>query len=124
MVVKVSREDVRCEQDEIDKYLDVLNGIAFSCEHYDEFSPGSRNKVAVDLTVSSYMLGMDPIDVLDMFVNNDLIDYDADDEDTDKRVEKVLDYTEWFTYDWMVEPDDYADVDRFIPQKLSFEMTD
>lgn len=94
-------------------YVDVLNGLAYACYQYDEFSEGYRNTVALNLTVSSYMLGLDPIVVLDKFVELRLIDPKDDDEDTYGRVYKAEEYRYKFDKDYMIDTDTYTRYARY-----------
>lgn len=93
--------------DDAQEYVDVLNGIVYSCCQQDGFTEGSRNKVAVDLTVAAHMLGLSPEDVLQKLVDAKVIDLSKDDEDTFKRVRHVMWYTDRFSWDYMIDPDDY-----------------
>lgn len=100
-------ENVRCELADADDYINVLNGIAVDLHRYG-YCEGSRNQCIVDMTMSAYMLGLDPRMVLDCFaVDTGLVDPTLDDEDPWDRMYRVLDYTHAFCWDWLVEPDDY-----------------
>lgn len=123
-VIEIKRKDVRInpKDEEADPgitqlYVDVLNGLAYSCYHYDEFSVGYRNTVALDLTVSSHMLGLDPIWVLDRFVDLKLIDPKDDDEDTYGRVYKAKEYWYRFDEDYMIDADTYARYARYASEE-------
>lgn len=114
-VIEVKKQDVRIDpkDEEVDPgiaqlYVDVLNGLARACDWIGEFREGHRNTVALDLTVSSYMLGLDPIRVLDKFVELKLIDPEDDDEDTYGRVYKAKEYWSAFDKDYMIDADTYA----------------
>ena len=89
--------------------VDMLNGIAYACYWEDEFQEGWRNKVIVDLVAGSVMVGLDPVDVVEAFIRNDLIDPRTDDESTWERVDKVLRYTRRYCWDWLISPEDYVD---------------
>ena len=107
-----NREHERiCDADEVGKYIDVLNGIAWFCVE-EGYRPGYRNEIAVNLTVAADMLGFDVMSLLDEFVKAGLIDPDGDDEDTRHRFERVLDYANSFetiAWDWMIDPQWWAD---------------
>ena len=89
------------------EYVDLMNGISFTCERYNEYHEGYRNTVAVDLTVGAWMLGLDPFNVLDYLVEANVINPGFDDESPNTRIHRVLDYAERFDWDWMINPDDY-----------------
>ena len=115
---KIRRDEVRCDEFDIDQYVNVLNGIVYFCKKRIGFYRGFRNTIAVDLTVASYMLGLDAIEVLDKLVELDVIDPKDDDEDTWNRVRTVLDYDESFCWTWMIDPDVY-----FVHGKTSMMMS-
>lgn len=123
-VVKVKKSDVRInpEGEEVDLdtaqwYANVLNGLAYACYQYNEFSVGYRNTVALDLTVSSHMLGLDPIRVLDKFVELKLIDPKDDDEDTYDRVYKAKEYWHRFDKEYMIDANTYARYARYASEE-------
>jgi hypothetical protein len=105
--IKVSKEKV-IDIDSAPDYINMMNGIAYACHEYAEYQEGSRNTIAVDLTVGSYMLGLDPLNVLDVFIKYGLIDPVMDDEAPIDRVKRVLLYSESFDWDWMINPDSYV----------------
>ena len=105
--IKVSKEKV-IDIDSASDYINMMNGIAYACHEYAEYQEGFRNTVAVDLTVGSYMLGLDPLNVLDVFIKYGLIDPAMDDEAPNDRVKRVLLYSESFDWDWMINPEMYV----------------
>lgn len=110
--IRIPKEDLENNVNIIDEYVDLLNGIAYACQRYDEYSEGSRNTVAVDLTVACYMLGLNALQILDMFVKASLIDPARDDQDPKGRVYRVLDYRYKFDWDWMIDPEQYLNMPR------------
>lgn len=108
VVVEVHWRDTYLDKDTAQEYVDMMNGISYACHHYDEFSEGNRNRLAVDITVGSHKLGLDPFRMLDRFIDAGLIDPNRDDEDTEKRISNVLLYEKRFTWDWMIDPDEYV----------------
>lgn len=125
-VIKVDQTKVRIPKDDlinniniIDEYVSLLNGISYACHRYDEYSEGYRNTIAVDLTVASYMLGLDAQEVLKEFVIRGLIDPLKDDEAPIARVDRVLNYRYKFDWDWMIDPDQYLLYDKFV--KYAYE---
>ena len=104
--------EVRCDQKDARDYADVLNGISWDCQERRGFSVGYRNKVIVDLTVAAHRLALDPETVLDKMVCRYVIDPEEDDEDTYKRLSRVLDYHESFCWNWMIDPEDYLEIGR------------
>lgn len=104
VIYRISPADTLLADDEVQDYIDLLNGISKFCsgEGYNE---GYRNEIIVNLTVGTYMLGLDPDDVLTDFNTTDLIDCSDDDEDPYTRMERVLGYTRRFCWDWMIEAD-------------------
>ena len=115
-IIEVSRNNTRCDKDSVDDYVRLMNGISYACHRYDEYSEGYRNQVAVDFTVGCWMLGLDAIKVLRDFEFYRLIDPANDDEQPIDRIGRVLDYTDSFSWDWMIDPDSYltyGDVDEY-----------
>jgi len=105
--VYIAKDEVLCDEDEAQDYVNVLNGIVVDCFKNAGFSVGYRNTIAVDLTVSAYMLGLDPIDVLDKLVELKVINPEDDDETTCDRVRTVMDYKDRFDWDYMIDPEQY-----------------
>lgn len=110
MIIKAYREKLNCDPEEAQDYLNVINGIIWDCWNNDGFEPGWRNSIAVDLSVSCHMLGLDAIDVLDALIKAKIIDPVKDDEDTHKRVQTCFDYERRFSWDWMIDADIYKDM--------------
>ena len=108
MVIEVKTKEMIVDVDQAADYISMLNGIAYVCHKYNEYQEGFRNTIAVDLTVGSYMLGLNPLDVLDAFIKNGLIDPLMDDEAPIDRVKRVMWYDESFDWDWMINPDSYV----------------
>ena len=104
---RIPKEDLENNVNIVDEYVDLLNGIAYTCQVYDEYSEGYRNTVAVDFAVACYMLGLDALQILDMFVEDSLINPARDDEDPESRVYRVLEYRYKFDWDGMIDPDQY-----------------
>ncbi len=124
MVIEVKTKEMIVDVDQADDYINMLNGIAYACHKYDEYQEGSRNTVAVDLTVGSYMLGLNPLDVLDAFIKNGLIDPLMDDEAPINRVQRVMWYDESFDWNWMINPDSYVALyAKFPPQEKEIPVT-
>lgn len=125
--IKVSKEKV-IDIDSASDYIAMMNGIAYACHEYSEYQKGFRNTVAVDLTVGSYMLGLDPLNVLDVFIKYGLIDPAMDDEAPNDRVKRVLLYSESFDWNWMIDPDMYVGfcVKFFRPEEIpvTFKLVD
>lgn len=107
---RIPKEDLENNAKIIDEYVDLLNGIAYACQMYDEYSQGSRNTVAVDLTVACYMLGLDAQQISDLFIKASLINPARDDEDPETRIDRVLNYRYKFDWDWMIDPEQYLNV--------------
>lgn len=105
--IQVSKKLV--EDENMQGIVDMLNGLAYACYWEGEFQEGWRNKVIVDLVAGSVMVGLDPVDVIKAFIDNDLIDPRTDDESTWERVDKVLRYTRRYCWDWLISPEDYVD---------------
>lgn len=107
-IIEVSKEKVRVDsEDLLNDYISMMNGIVYACSRYSEYREGYRNQIAVDLTVGSYMLGLDAFDVLNEFICADLIDPASDDEEPRDRVGRVLNYTYGFDWDWMIDPSSF-----------------
>lgn len=106
--VEIKKDNVLCNENMAEDYVLTLNGIVFDCANshlgtYRGFREGTRNTIAVDLTVCATMLGLDPEEVLDELVDLDVIDPTVDDEDTFERVKTVSDYKDRFSLDWMID---------------------
>lgn len=110
-IILVDRENVRCHKDDIDQYLAVLNGIVVDCME-SGYRFGYRNQIMVNLVVSSYELGLDPTSVLREFMHNNLIDERMDDERPIDRLGRIMNYTDRFCWEWMVEPEMHVDYDQ------------
>ena len=109
-VIEIDRSKVRFPKElayEADDYVRELNGISYTCQMYDEYAEGCRNTIAVNLTVSSYLLGMNAQEVLAEFIAAGLIDPKYDDESPTARINRALDYRYRFGWDWMIDPEDY-----------------
>lgn len=91
------------------RYCDVLNGLVSDCMH-GGYCAGHRNEMILALTVSSWMLGLYPPDVLKWFVQYDLIDPDRDDERPMDRMNRMLNYTDSFDWDYMLGPEFYENL--------------
>lgn len=111
MVIEIAKDECLCDEDDVQDYVDVLNGIVHECM-LGNFREGYRNQVAVDLTVAAYMLGLDANDVLNKLIEESVINPLVDDEDTCRRVETVLDYRRRFDWDYMIDPEHYTEVAR------------
>lgn len=111
MVIEIAKDECLCDEDDVQDYVDVLNGIVYECVH-DNFREGYRNQVAVDLTVAADMLGLDANDVLNKLFKESVINPLDDDEDTCRRVETVLDYRRRFDWEYMIDPEHYVAVAR------------
>ena len=107
MVIEVSKEKV-IDTDSAPDYINMMNGIVYSCHEYDEYQEGYRNTIAVNITVGSYMLGLDALSVLEEFINAGLIDPNKDDEYPSDRIKRALFYNESFSWSWMINPETYV----------------
>lgn len=115
-VYKVRKEDAKVSQGELEErpsliedYVKLANGIVFGCQEYGDYSQGSRNTIAVDLTVACYMLGLDVMDVVEHLLYEEVINEGDDDEYVRDRFERVLGYRYAFDWDWMIDPDQFVD---------------
>ncbi len=90
------------EKEITQSYVDVLNGLSFHCQN-DGWKQGFRNEIAVNLTVSAYLLGLDAVDILNEFIKAGIIDPSTDDQWTEGRVETVLSYDRSFDWNWMID---------------------
>jgi hypothetical protein len=107
-VIEIPRDKVLVDEDSVDEYVDMLNGIVRWCRE-GGWTQGYRNTVAVDLTVGCVMLGLDPMEVLDKLVYADVIRSGEDDEDTATRIERVLNYQALFDWEWMIDPEMFVE---------------
>ena len=110
-IILVDPKHVRCDKDETDQYLAVLNGIVVDCMERG-YRLGYRNMIMVNLVVSSYELGLEPETVLNEFKKNLLIDDRMDDERPIDRLNKIMKYTDSFCWEWMIEPETHVDYDQ------------
>lgn len=108
MIIKITREECLCDECDIPAYVDVLNGIVYDCVHGTGFVRGTRNMIAVNLSVAAYELGLDAEEVLEDLVKAGVINPCDDDEDTYRRVSTVLDYKRRFDWCYMIDPDYYV----------------
>lgn len=121
MIVEVESSKARCDVDSIDDYVALLNGLAYDCQYLSGYTEGNRNTIAVDLTVGCHMLGLDPLGVLETFEHNGLISEFMDDEShPSKRIKTVLDYTDRFSWEWMIDADNFADNGRKVDEDEQF----
>lgn len=107
MIITIDSDFVLCDKESIDDYVELLNGLVWDCNQYDGYKVGYRNTMALDLTVASYMLGLDPERVMSEFIKAGLIAKVMDDEDPMDRVKRALDYKDRFDWDYLIDPDDY-----------------
>lgn len=105
--IYVARDETIVDDQSAEDYVTLLNGIIDECYNSGGYTEGMRNEVAVNLTVSAYCLGLDPIEVMDQLVEAKVINPDDDDEDTWNRVRTVMDYADRFSWDWMLNPGYY-----------------
>jgi hypothetical protein len=105
--IEIAKDEVLADEAHALIYLSILNGIVYDCHQQNGFTEGYRNQVAVDLTVAAHMLGLDPDDVLQKLVDAKVIDLSKDDEDTFERVRRVMQYSDRFSWDYMIDPDAY-----------------
>lgn len=96
--------------------VNVLNGISFNCE-CGMYKRGYRNDMIVNMTVAATMLGLDPYWVLGKFMNANLIQDEMDDEHPEDRMRTVMDYSDRFSWGWMISPDDW-EINGIINQDL------
>ena len=87
--------------------VQMLNGLATFCMD-GGYSEGNRNEVAVNLAVASTLARLTAEDVLRAFMDAGLISYDDDDESPVVRVQKVMDYSTRFSWDYMIQPEFYS----------------
>ena len=107
-VIYVQKDKVRCGEDMIESYVNALNGIIYVLDQYG-YVEGNRNTIIVDMTVASYMLGIDPYFMLDRLKSYLFIRDCNDDELPIGRVNKVMDYTKRFDWDWMIDADTFSE---------------
>ena len=105
--IEIAKDEVLADEAHALVYLSILNGIIYDCYQQNGFTEGYRNQVAVDLTVAAHMLGLDPEDALQKLVDAKVIDLSKDDEDTFERVRRVMQYSDRFSWDYMIDPDAY-----------------
>lgn len=116
MIVEVEGTKARCDVDSIDDYVALLNGVAYDCQYLSGYTEGNRNTIAVNLTVGCHMLGLDPLGVLETFESNSLISEYLDDEFPAKRIKTVLDYADRFSWEWMIDADEFASNGREVDE--------
>lgn len=119
VTIYVDLDEVRCPLEEVDDYIKMMNGIALHCEMREGYIRGWRNEKAVDLTVGSYMLGLEPIEVLDEFREAMLINDEDDDENPADRVWTVYNYKYAFDWLWMIDPEFYVRFTELYQDDLS-----
>ena len=108
-VVEVVKDEA-VDSENVDGYVDILNGIIVDCFKYGAYRQGRRNTIAVDFTVAAHMCGFDPLTELRLFWKHGLINDINDDEDSESRVERVMEYDRDFCWEWMIDPDDFVEL--------------
>lgn len=103
----IARDETIVDDQSAEDYVTLLNGIIDECYNREGYTEGTRNEVAVDLTVAAYMLGLEPLEVLDQLIEAKVIDPADDDDDPRDRVRIVKDYADRFSWDWMLNPEYY-----------------
>ena len=106
--------DQALSDDDAASLIDILNGLVYLCAHHNWFSPGHRNEVILNITVSAWMLGLNPENTLDEFVSINIIDPHKDDEDTFTRMRRMLNYTDRFSFDYMMNTTIYESYGHMI----------
>lgn len=103
-IVMIDRDKVICTEGwpNAEDYVKVLNGIVTEC-HEEGYRQGWRNEIIVNMVVSAYILGLDPMQVLNLLKANELIKDEDDDEWPAVRVQRVADYQDSFSWDWMID---------------------
>lgn len=103
----IARDETIVDDQSAEDYVTLLNGIIDECYNREGYTEGTRNEVAVDLTVAAYCLGLEPLEVLDQLIEAKVIDPANDDGDPRDRVRIVKDYADRFSWDWMLNPGYY-----------------
>lgn len=105
--ISLAFDEALCDKGDAKAYVELLNGISWTCQN-GGYRQGSRNTIAVDLTVAAYELGLDPFDMLEWFGNHGLILDDMDDEYPKARVNNVMRYAADFSWSWMIDPGQFV----------------
>jgi hypothetical protein len=95
--------------EEAQDFVDVLNGVVDYLNNVHGYNEGVRNEVMLDITVCMYVLCLPYKDTLNTFRELDLVSDDRDDEDPEVRMRRALDYSDRFTYDYMIDPNYYRE---------------
>lgn len=98
MKVTVSRSHVRCKQEEVEDYAKVLDGLIYDIDH-GGYIEGYRNNMIVNLVVCCYELDRDWRDIINAFIQK----FENDEEDVWHRAEVVEDYSDRFSWDYMID---------------------
>lgn len=99
MKITVSRSHVRCKQEEVEDYANVLDGLIYDIDH-GGYVKGYRNTMIVNLVVCCYELDRDWQDVMNAFLQK----FEDDEEDAWHRAEVVEDYADRFNWNYMISP--------------------
>lgn len=105
--VRIAIDEVLCDKKEVNDYVDLMNGISWKCQN-GGYEQGWRNTIMVDFTVATFMLGLDPIEMLELFDGNGMICEFMDDEHPSDRVHRVMSYDKDFSWEWMISPGDFV----------------
>lgn len=98
----VTKDETLCDEDSIESYVNVLNGIIYHLEKKG-YVEGERNEMIVNMCVAANMLGIDPYLMLDRLKAYRLINDKDDDDLPITRVNRVMNYTNRFSWDWMID---------------------
>lgn len=107
MVFKIDMDKVNCYPREIQTYLDIANGIAVELSN-GGYREGCRNNIMVDLVCVLGLLGLPWDEVIDDMDNQGW--FDGDDENPICRAERISDYSDNFSWNWMIDPSVWIDV--------------
>lgn len=105
--IHVTKDEVRCDDESIQDYIDVLNGVIARMQNGYYRQP-YRNEMMLDAYVSSYMLGLDIYAVLEL-VGFDVLEA-ADDEHIDDRLFRMSNYEDRFGWSYMIDPTFYKEL--------------
>ena len=122
-VFEVGQDVAPSDGKSVEDYVNLMNGIVYDCYEYDGYDSGNRNTIAVNLTVGSVMLGLDPRTVLNAFMNAGLINPQRDDEKPWDRVARVMRYADRFNWEWMIDPDQHAHLGQYNTGEVKFRIS-
>lgn len=107
MVFWIDPQKVNCYPREMSTYLDIVNGISVELFR-GGYKEGCRNNIMVDLVCVLGILGLPWNNVIDFMDKQGW--FNSDDEDPMDRARRISEYSEQFSWNWMIDPSAWIDI--------------